>query len=333
MGLIEAKNLSKHFRTFERREGTGGAILNLVFRNYKIVRAIDDISFSIEKGEIVGIIGPNGAGKSTLIKMMTGILVPTFGEVKIGGLVPHKNRYEYVKSIGVVFGQRTQLWWDIAVIEAFRLLQKIYEIPKNTFEERLSKFSEVLEISDFLRIPVRKLSLGQKMRCDLAASLLHNPHLVFLDEPTIGLDVYVKGKIREFILEMNQEEKTTIILTTHDLSDIEELCPRVMIIDSGKILFDGSIQKLKEKFGTKRRIIFEFYQPLKGQSFDFLLDGKRIDVKSINPYQWECNFDRNEVKTAELIDLVGEKFALRDLYVEETQIEEIVKKIYTEGII
>jgi ABC-2 type transport system ATP-binding protein len=330
MALIEAVDLSKHFRTFERKPGLKGSIANLFLRDSRTVRAVDRISFQIQKGEIVGLIGPNGAGKSTSIKMLAGILVPTSGRLIVDGRVPHAERYEHVKRIGAVFGQRTQLWWDIAVIEAFNLLRKIYEVPRKDYEERLRVFGELLELNDLLKIPVRKLSLGQRMRCDLAASLLHNPSLVFLDEPTIGLDVYVKSKIREFILERNREERTTVLLTTHDLSDIEELCPRVMLIDSGKILYDGGLEVLRDRLGKRRKIIFEFYRSAREEELSQATDGIAVIWKVVSPYSCECTFDKSEATAARIIEQVTEKLSVRDLTVEEPEIEEIVRKIYAE---
>ena len=245
--LIYVHDLCKDFRTFRRREGVWGSIQNLFARDYRTVAAVDRGGFSIERGEMVGYIGPNGAGKSTTIKMLTGILVPTSGEIRVNNYVPFRQRRQYVKTIGVVFGQRTQLWWDIAVIESFKLLRRIYDVPQRDFDARMEHFNEILGISDYLHTPVRKLSLGERMRCDLAAALLHNPPLLFLDEPTIGLDVVAKDHIRHFLRAINREFHTTILLTTHDLDDIEELCRRIMIIDHGRVLFDGHLYDLKQK--------------------------------------------------------------------------------------
>ncbi|MGB7765970.1 MAG: ATP-binding cassette domain-containing protein, partial [Candidatus Acidiferrales bacterium] len=239
--LIDVRELSKDFRTFKRREGVWGSIQNLFVRDYITVKAVDRVSFAVERGEMVGYIGPNGAGKSTSIKMLTGILMPSSGEARVNGFLPYKQRRQYVKSIGVVFGQRTQLWWDIAVVESFKLLRRIYEVSEKDFRERMEKFNEILGIQDYLFTPVRKLSLGERMRCDLAAALLHNPPLLFLDEPTIGLDVVAKDQIRKFLRAINREFQTTVLLTTHDLDDIEELCRRIMIIDHGRLLYDGPL--------------------------------------------------------------------------------------------
>lgn len=256
--MIHAERLTKVYRNYARREGLAGAVLDLFQRRYRMIRAVDDVSFDIARGEIVGYIGANGAGKSTTIKMLTGILTPTSGKMAVNGLTPQRDRYAHARQIGVVFGQRTQLWWDLAVIEAFHLLRRIYEIPEERYRQRLEHFIEVLDIREQLHQPVRKLSLGQRMKCDLCASLLHSPPLLFLDEPTIGLDVAVKERIRRFIKYINREEQSTIILTTHDLTDIEELCPRIIIIDNGKILYDGSQEEIKDRFGRMRRVILQF---------------------------------------------------------------------------
>ena len=254
--LIYVNGLCKEFRTFKRREGVWGSIQNLFVREYRTLSAVDHVSFSIDRGETVGYIGPNGAGKSTSIKMLTGILVPTSGEIRVNGFVPFRQRSQYVKTIGVVFGQRTQLWWDIAVIESFKLLRRIYDVSQRDFDARMEHFDEILGIRDYLHTPVRKLSLGERMRCDLAAALLHNPPLLFLDEPTIGLDVVAKDHVRHFLRAINREFRTTILLTTHDLDDIEELCHRIMIIDHGQVLYDGPLAHLKQKLLRTKQIKF-----------------------------------------------------------------------------
>lgn len=262
MALIEARGLTKEFRIFRRREGVIGAFRDLFFRDYKTLKAVNGIDITVEKGEMVGYIGANGAGKSTTIKMLTGILVPTSGTVFVNGFVPYKEREAYTMGIGVVFGQRSQLWWDIAVIESFKLLRRIYNVSKEDFDLRLKKFDDLLDLNSFLHLPVRKLSLGQRMRCDLVAALLHNPQILFLDEPTIGLDVLAKARIRDFLKEINQEYNTTIILTTHDLGDIEALCSRVAIIDKGKMLYDGQVEELYRRWGHDKLedIVKKIYQ-------------------------------------------------------------------------
>src|SRR5580698_2148767 len=254
--IIDVRDLSKGFRSFRRREGVWGAVQNLFVREYKTVEAVRKVSFTIQRGEMVGYIGPNGAGKSTTIKMLTGILVPSSGEAIVNGFIPYRQRRQYVRTIGVVFGQRTQLWWDIAVIESFKLLRRIYEVSQRDFDERMEVFNQILGIRDYLNTPVRKLSLGERMRCDLAAALLHNPPLLFLDEPTIGLDVVAKDHIRQFLRAINQRYRTTVLLTTHDLDDIEELCRRIMIIDHGKVLYDGPLALLKQKLLRTKQVKF-----------------------------------------------------------------------------
>ncbi|HWI54432.1 MAG TPA: ATP-binding cassette domain-containing protein [Desulfobacteria bacterium] len=249
MAVIEARGLTKEFRIFRRREGVAGAFRDLFFRDYKTLTAVNGIDMTVEHGEMVGYIGANGAGKSTTIKMLTGILVPTSGTVSVNGYIPYKEREVYTMGIGVVFGQRSQLWWDIAVIESYKLLRRIYNVSKEDFEQRLHYFNELLGLENFLHLPVRKLSLGQRMRCDLVAALLHNPQILFLDEPTIGLDVLAKAKIRDFLKQINREYNTTVILTTHDLGDIEALCSRVAIIDKGRMLFDGQVEELYRRWG------------------------------------------------------------------------------------
>src|SRR6202043_3787923 len=254
--LISVHGLSKYYRSFRRREGILGGLANLFHREYQTVKAVENIHFEIARGEMVGYIGPNGAGKSTTIKMLTGILVPTSGEILSNGFVPWKQRAAYVKTIGVVFGQRTQLWWDIAAVESFKLLRRIYDVSQRDYDERMELFNQILGIRDYLHTPVRKLSLGERMRCDLAAALLHNPPLLFLDEPTIGLDVVAKDHIRKFLRAINLEFRTTILLTTHDLDDIEELCRRIMIIDHGRVLYDGPLALLKQKLLRIKQIKF-----------------------------------------------------------------------------
>ena len=269
MALIEARGLTKEFRIFRRREGVMGAFRDLFQRDYMTLRAVDGIDFVVAEGEMVGYIGANGAGKSTTIKMLTGILVPTAGSVNVNGFIPYKEREKYTRGIRVVFGQRSQLWWDIAVIESFKLLRRIYNVSQEEFKARLKKFDDILEFGSFLHLPVRKLSLGQRMRCDLTAALLHNPAILFLDEPTIGLDVLGKAKIREFLKEINSESKTTVILTTHDLGDIEALCPRVAIIDKGKMLYDGSVDNLYAQWGHDKMedIVKKIYEGCKPEQY------------------------------------------------------------------
>jgi len=325
--LIYVKDLCKHFRTFHRREGVWGSIQNLFIRDYKTVAAVDRVSFSIERGEMVGYIGPNGAGKSTTIKMLTGILVPTSGEIRINGYVPSRQRRQYVKTIGVVFGQRTQLWWDIAVIESFKLLRRIYDVSQRDFEARMERFDQILNIRDYLHTPVRKLSLGERMRCDLAAALLHNPPLLFLDEPTIGLDVVAKDHIRQFLRAINREFRTTVLLTTHDLDDIEELCRRIMIIDHGRVLYDGPLADLKQRLLRTKQIKFVLKDRAQaGGMAAFCRDG--LEAEQVDELTYRIRFDRVKVSTSDLIREILANVEVRDLLIEDEPIEEIVKRIY-----
>jgi ABC-2 type transport system ATP-binding protein len=325
--LIEVRELSKHFRAFQRREGIWGGIQNLFIREYRTVKAVNEVSFTVQRGEMVGYIGPNGAGKSTSIKMLTGILVPTSGFVRVNGFVPHRQRRQYVKTIGVVFGQRTQLWWDIAVVESFKLLRRIYDVPQRDFEARMERFNEVLGIQDYLHTPVRKLSLGERMRCDLAAALLHNPPLLFLDEPTIGLDVVAKDHIRQFLRAINREFHTTVLLTTHDLDDIEELCRRIMIIDHGQVIYDGPLASLKQRLLRTKQIKFVLKD--RGQvegMLAFSRDG--LEVEQVDELTYRILVDRSRMSTADLIRQILGAVEVRDLLIEDEPIEEIVKRIY-----
>lgn len=328
--LISVHALSKHYRSFRRREGILGGLANLFHREYQTIKAVENIHFEIGRGEMVGYIGPNGAGKSTTIKMLTGILVPTSGEILSNGFVPWRQRAAYVKTIGVVFGQRTQLWWDIAVVESFKLLKEIYQISDQDYSRRLGVFSEILNLNEYLHTPVRKLSLGERMRCDLAASLLHNPPLLFLDEPTIGLDVVAKDHIREFLKEVNRTEQTTILLTTHDLSDIEELSRRIIIIDKGKILFDGQLAEMKKRLAQYNQVKFF----LKDRSQIARLDQvtrNGISCKRVDDLTYFMRFDREKHSTAEVIRDLVNQLEVRDIFVEEEPIEDIVKRIYLSG--
>lgn len=333
--LISVRDLSKHFRTFERREGILGGLVNLFHREYRTVKAVDRISFAIDRGEMVGYIGPNGAGKSTSIKMLTGILVPTSGEILSNSFVPWRQRAGYVKTIGVVFGQRTQLWWDIAVIESFKLLRRIYDVSRHDFDERMELFDQVLDLSDYLHTPVRKLSLGQRMRCDLAAALLHNPPLLFLDEPTIGLDVVAKDHIRQFLRAINQRYRTTILLTTHDLDDIEQLCRRIMIIDHGRLLYDGPLASLKEQLLRTKQIKFilrDGEQASRLDSFERSLAASpsngALQLERLDEMTCRLRFDRARVSTSDLIRQILAAVEVRDFVIEDEPIEEIVKRIY-----
>jgi len=325
--LIYVSNLSKHFRAFHRREGLWGGIQNLFVRDYRTVTAVDRVSFSINRGEMVGYIGPNGAGKSTSIKMLTGILMPTSGEIRVNGFVPFQQRYQYVSSIGVVFGQRTQLWWDIAVIESFKLLRRIYDVSQRDFDARMERFNEILGLNDYLHTPVRKLSLGERMRCDIAAALLHNPPLLFLDEPTIGLDVVAKDHIRQFLRAINREFRTTVLLTTHDLDDIEELCHRIMIIDHGKLLYDGPLDQLKERLLRTKQIKCVLKDRAQAPEMT-AFSRAGLEIEQVDELTFRIRFDRAKIATGDLIREILAVIEIRDLLIEDESIEQIVKRIY-----
>lgn len=260
MYAIEVDHLVKEYKVIKKEKGLRGAVKNLFTQEVKYVRAVDDISFKVGQGDIVAYIGPNGAGKSTTVKMMSGIMKPTSGEILVSGISPQKNRKQVAKKIGVVFGQRSQLNWDLRLEESFELLKRIYQIEDTAYQRTLKMLDEILEIHKFIDTPVRQLSLGQRMRGDLAAAMLHSPEILFLDEPTIGLDVEVKHSIRKFIKEINERNKTTIILTTHDLGDVQELCKRIIIIDGGKIIEDGALDELIDKISPYRFLSIDFYR-------------------------------------------------------------------------
>jgi ABC-2 type transport system ATP-binding protein len=325
--LVSVENLVKEFRITRREEGLKGAIKYLFSRQYDLVKAVDGISFQIFPGEMIGYIGRNGAGKSTTIKMLTGILVPTRGKVEVNGLTPYKKRAENARQIGVVFGQRSQLKWDIPVIETFRFLKEVYQIPELIYQENLALFSEILSLNELLAKPVRKLSLGQRMRCDLAASFLHNPRLVYLDEPTIGLDIIVKERIREFIKAINRERQTTILLTTHDLEDIEDICQRTIIIDQGKIVYDGDLKEVKEKFSQHKFLTFEVKDRLPDRDqIPCLPPG--MEIHDRQEHQLKIRLNRELMSSSEAIRYVLDRYDVLDISLEEPGIEAVVKKIY-----
>lgn len=325
--IIQVEDLTRIFRTSRVNEGMWGAVRGLFSRKVVETTAVDRMSFEIGEGEVVGYIGANGAGKSTTIKMLTGILVPTSGRVEVNGLSPHRQRRRYVRQIGVVFGQRTQLWWDLAPIESFRLLGRIYEVPERELQRRLDEMIELLDMRDFLNTPVRKLSLGQRMRCDLTASLLHRPRILFLDEPTIGLDVLGKTRIREFLRVMNERERITVLLTTHDLEEIERLCDRIIIIDCGTKVFDGHLEELLDRHAPRKKLIVDFDGEVKMSAFAELAS-RGIEYHCLEEYRGEFSFDRRNASSAEVIQLVMARAAVRDLHIEEPGIEDVVKAIY-----
>ena len=325
---VRVAGLTKVFRTFRREEGLAAALKSLVKRVPTEIAAVSDVTFSIEPGEMVGYIGANGAGKSTTIKMLTGILTPTSGDIVCNGFVPYRDRTRYVATIGVVFGQRTQLWWDIAVVESFKLLKEIYGVSDAEYRDRMALFDRVLGIEAYLHQPVRKLSLGERMRCDLAASLLHRPPLLFLDEPTIGLDVVAKANVREFLQEINRAEGTTVLLTTHDLSDIETLCGRVIVIDHGRLLFDGALQSLRDRILPVTSVVFDVKRAPDPSELSF----NGLEAREIALHRYAVDIDRRSISAASAVKEIVNRFDVADLSIEEPQIEEVVKRIYREGI-
>ncbi|MCI5542679.1 MAG: ATP-binding cassette domain-containing protein [Mollicutes bacterium] len=326
MALIEVKNLKKEFKKPVRKEGVIGYIKSLFSRKYTSLYAVNDVSFSIDQGEIVGYIGANGAGKSTTVKMMCGILHPTSGSVTIDNKDILKYRKQINKEIGVVFGQKTQLWWDIPLIETFKILKSIYEISDEDYNERFKFLCDLLDLNDFLDQNVRSLSLGQRMRADFAASLIHNPKILYLDEPTIGLDVLVKDKIRKAIKILNKKYKTTIILTTHDMKDIEELCSRIIIIDKGKILYDGNLENIKYKFGNIKTIIFK--NNTKFDKDELIKEFKKISIKENDSNDILISFSLNEVNLDNLLLSLINKYKVEDFKINDISIEDITKELY-----
>jgi ABC-2 type transport system ATP-binding protein len=323
--LIQVDELRKEFLRPVRRPGPLGAVRSLFAREYRSICAVDGVSFGVAAGEMVGYLGPNGAGKSTTLKMLTGILVPSGGRVEVGGLVPHRQRVEHVRRIGVVFGQRTQLWWDLPTIESFDLLRHVYRIPRERYQANLRRYSDLLDLGPFLDTPVRQLSLGQRMRADLAAALLHDPEILFLDEPTIGLDVVARERIRGFLAETNRERGVTVILTTHDLGDIARLCQRVVLIDRGRVVYDGALERLRARYGRRRTLVVD----LADADADPCVPGAEL-LRREGPRVWLA-FDRDTTTAAELIGAVAARCPVRDLTVEEPEIEDVVRTIYENG--
>ena len=323
MPQITVTNLRKVYRIAERRPGLRGAVAGLLHRRYRDVVALDGISFVIEPGELVGYIGPNGAGKSTTIKILSGILVADEGTCAVDGLVPWRDRVEHVRRIGVVFGQRTQLWWDLPVIESFDLLRHIYRVPPGEHRRAQEELVDLLRLEPFLDTPVRQLSLGQRMRCDLAAALLHGPTILFLDEPTIGLDAESKLAVRDFIRRLNRERRVTVILTTHDMDDIEALCSRVLVIGDGTILSQGSVADLRRLVSSERRLIVDVETDTAGE-----VEDPEAEVIGVSGHRVQLRFDPERTPAAELITRITRRWPVRDLFVENPPIEELVATLY-----
>ncbi len=333
--MIYVENLRKEFKKTVKEPGIKGSIKSFFKPQKEIVAAVKDITFSVNEGEILGFIGPNGAGKSTVIKMLTGILTPTSGSCTINGKNPQKDRKKYVKEIGVVFGQRTQLWWDLPLTETYTVLKEIYEVEDSRFKKRMDFLNEVLELDSFINSPVRTLSLGQRMRADIAASLLHSPKVLFLDEPTIGLDVVVKDNIRRAIAKINAEENTTVVLTTHDLEDIELLSKRIVMIDKGSKVFDGKITDLKQRYGQMRELGFvssdEGVLNKLGYAERFGLSQDDLSQEQ-DGSSYKIRFNSSIVPVSDMLSYTLSKISVKDINVKDADIEEIIRRLYKEGV-
>ena len=340
--IITLDHVSKEFKVLNRREGLKGSVMDLFSRDYKIVKAVNDVSMDIMPGEICGYLGPNGAGKSTTIKMMTGVLKPTSGEILVNGKVPYKNRTENAQNIGVVFGQRSQLWWSLPLIESFKLLRDIYQIEDKQYKDMMELYESLVDIKSLYNKPVRQMSLGQRTLSDILAAFLHNPGVVFLDEPTIGLDVSMKSKIRELIKALNQEKKTTVILTTHDMGDVDALCKRIVIIDKGVMLYDNSIENLKSFFGAYRTMRLRFTKDAEHLTEEALkeqanllaseLKEKYPDVPSLSVSvdgDWiDVLLNEDEIPLMQVMNHIQQSRRIYDVQLKEISTESVIKKIY-----
>ena len=322
MSYIVVDGISKTFKVAKRNSGLKSALKSFFKREYVTIDAVKDVSFSIEKGEIVGYIGPNGAGKSTTIKMLCGILLPTAGNIKVGGLNPFQDRKKYVSNIGVVFGQKSQLAWDIPAEDTFDLLRDIYKLDNNKYQKNKKELIKLLDIEEVIKKPVRSLSLGQRMRCEIVASLLHEPKILFLDEPTIGLDAKSKKIVRDFILKINKEKKVTIILTTHDMTDIDKLANRIILIGKGQILYDGSLNKLKSKYGSYKSITINTKERIENIKLKGLISKKKVD----NGYNFII--DSNLITISKFINYISNKYQINDLEIDNENIEDVILKLY-----
>ncbi|MBP5275260.1 MAG: ATP-binding cassette domain-containing protein [Lachnospiraceae bacterium] len=343
--VIELRNVDKEFKVLNRHEGLKGSFQDLFSRDYKIIKAVNDVSMTIKPGEIVGYLGPNGAGKSTTIKMMTGVLQPTRGEILVNGKVPYKNRTANAQNIGVVFGQRSQLWWSLPLIESFKLLKDIYNISDKDYKDMLTLYESLVDIKDLYSKPVRQMSLGQRTLSDILAAFLHNPPIVFLDEPTIGLDVSMKAKIRNLIKALNKEKNTTVILTTHDMGDVDALCERIVIIDKGTMLYDNDIEHLRSFFGAYRTLLIK----TKKHPEELTDDEKKAELDAVEAIVKEdfadkeftfsstdegwCSIliDESQVRLMKVLNHIQEKIKVYDVRLEEISTESVIRKIYEDA--
>jgi ABC-2 type transport system ATP-binding protein len=321
---ISVRDLVKDFRSPKRHPGLVGSLRTLFTSEQTVTRAVDGVSFEVGEGELVGYLGPNGAGKSTTIKMLTGILVPTAGEVEVGGLIPWRQREQNALNIGVVFGQRTQLWWDLPLVESFKLIQKMYRMPEGLYRRNVGRFMDLLELDAFINTPVRQLSLGQRMRGDLAAAMLYEPRVLYLDEPTVGLDVLAKERIRGFVEELNQTNHTTVILTTHDMSDVERLCKRVVVIDQGRVIYDGSVSQLKAEYAPYRVLVIQLASELD------VIEAPGAEQIGNEDGRVSFRFDPEQTRVADLIGAITSRYPVTDLSIVEPDLEGVIKQIYRE---
>lgn len=326
MSMIEVNEVSKAFRVSRRSAGIPGMLANLIRPKYEKKQAVNNITFSIEEGEMVGFIGPNGAGKSTTIKMLSGILYPDTGNVRVNGYIPYRQRKTYVGSIGVVFGQKSQLQWDLPVIDSFELLKAIYRIPEEVYQSNLKRFVDMLDMSGFVNQPVRQLSLGQRMRADIVAALLHSPKIVFFDEPTIGVDVVGKETIRNFLCELNARDRVTMLFTTHDMQDIEKTCKRLIIIDKGAKVYDGLLSGIRSAYGTTRQLDVEFSGGCTVAPIEHV-EIRELDAPGGRKKRFL--FESREVAIDALMSSLLANYAIRDLSVSEPEIEGLIRKIYS----
>lgn len=327
--MISARNLVKVFRTPARYPGRFGALRTLFTRRYTVKHAVEGISFAIEAGELIGYLGPNGAGKSTTIKILTGILEPTSGHVEVAGVVPWRRRQANALNIGVVFGQRSQLWWDLPLIESFDLVAQMYRVESDRYRANLGRFRDILALDEFIDTPVRQLSLGQRMRGELTAALLHDPRVVYLDEPTVGLDVIAKERIRTFIADINRERGATVVLTTHDLADVERLCSRVILIDHGRVLFDGSVERLKGTYAPHRELLVQLSPDAEALERTYLpLEMPGVEQIEGERGQLRFRFDPSSVRVHELVGEVAHRYPVTDLSIVEPQLESVVRGLY-----
>jgi ABC-2 type transport system ATP-binding protein len=315
--MIEAEQVEKRFVAWRKR--------GVLRRERHEVRAVADLTFSIAAGTVCGYIGPNGAGKSTTVKMLTGILVPSAGRISVAGMEPSRQRIKLARRIGAMFGQRVQLWWDLPLIDSFELLRHVYRVPADRYRANLARFRELLELDEFLQTPVRQLSLGQRVRGELCAVMLHDPEIIFLDEPTIGLDVVAKERVREFLSDANRERGVTVMLTTHDLADIERLCNRILMIDHGRLIYDGTVDDLLARYGAERTLVVDLEEPTPP------LDVPGVSAVRVDGLRQWLRFRREDTTAADVTAAVAQRARLVDLAVEEPDIEEIVRRIYTSG--